>query len=201
MGRCIVYTRLRLLLLIRPFISLVFFLPNFQTLKIFVALFSGTVRLIKLKLDTHLEIGWMYRVYHNQAVTSYLSLISLFFFLSNVQKLKNFVTLFSGTVRLVKLKLDTHMEIVWMYRVYHNQAATSYLSLISLFFFLSSVQKLKTFVTLFSGTVWPRKLKLDTHVDNQCMYCVYRNCCCLFVSFLVHLSFSPIFSYKFVFLL
>ena len=65
----------------------------------FVALFSGTVRPIKLKLDTHMAIGWMYRVYCSQAATSYLSLISLFFFLSNVQKLKVFVTLSSGTVR------------------------------------------------------------------------------------------------------
>ena len=96
-GRCIMYTRLRLLLLIRPFISSVFFLPKFQTLKIFVALLSGTVRPIKLKLDTHMEIGWMYCLYRNQAASSYLSLISLFFFLSNVQKLKIFVTLFSGT--------------------------------------------------------------------------------------------------------
>ena len=83
---CIVYTGIRLLLLIRSFISSVFFLSNFQTLKIFVALFSGTVRPIKLKLNTHVDIGWMYRVYRNQAATSYLSLISLFFFLSNVQK-------------------------------------------------------------------------------------------------------------------
>ena len=91
MGRCNVYTWIRLVLLIHPFISSVFFLSNFQTLKIFVALFSGTVRPIKLKLDTHVDIGWMYCVYCNQAASSYLSLVSLFFFLSNVQKIKIFV--------------------------------------------------------------------------------------------------------------
>ena len=42
-GRCIVYTRIRLLLLICPFISSFFFLSNFQTLKFFITLFSGTV--------------------------------------------------------------------------------------------------------------------------------------------------------------
>ena len=100
-GRYIVYIGIRLLLLIHHFISSVFFLSHFQILKYFAALFLGTVRPIKLKLDTHVDIGWMlmYCVYHNQAATSYLSLISFFFFLSNVNKLKFFVTLFSGTVR------------------------------------------------------------------------------------------------------
>ena len=79
------YTGIKLLLLIHPFISSVFFLFNFQTLKIIVAVFSGTLRPIKLKLDSHVDNGWMYRVYHNQASASYLSLISLFFFLSYVQ--------------------------------------------------------------------------------------------------------------------
>ena len=59
-GRCIVFTGIRLMLLISPFISSFFFLSNFQTLKIFVSLFSGTVRLIKLKLDTHMDNGWMF---------------------------------------------------------------------------------------------------------------------------------------------
>ena len=137
MGRCIVYTGIRLLLLILPFISSFFFLSNFQTLKIVVALFSGTVRSIKLKLDTHVDNGWMYRIYRNRAVASYLSLISLFFFLSNVQKLKNFVTLFSGTVRpRKKFKLGTLVDNGWMYRVYQNQAAAAYLSLY-FFIFLS----------------------------------------------------------------
>ena len=93
------YTGIRLLLPIHLFIPSVFFLSNFQTLKIFLAFFSGTVRPLKLKLDTHADIGLMYRVYRNLAAIFYLSLISLFFFLANVQILKIFVTLFSGTVR------------------------------------------------------------------------------------------------------
>ena len=80
-----------------------------------------------------------------------------------------------------------------MCRVYQNQAAAAYLSLyffiyLSLkqtvgaysffycFIFLSlHYQTLTIFVTLFSGTVRPRKLKLGTHVDNGCMYRAYRN--------------------------
>ena len=49
--------------------------------------------------------------------------------------------------------------------VYRNQAAVAYLSFYS-FFFLSNSQKLKSSVTLFSGTVRPRRLKLITHVDS-----------------------------------
>ena len=150
-GKCIVFTGIRLLLLICPFISSVFFLSNFQALKIFVALFSGSVRPVKLKLDTHADIGWMYHVYRNQAATSYLSLISLFFFLSSVQKLKVFSTLFSGTVRPRKFKLGTLVDNGWMYHVYQSQAAATYLSL---YFSFSPIIKHLTFlVTLFSGTV------------------------------------------------
>ena len=164
----------RLLLLIRPFISSVFFLSNFQTLKTFFALFFGTLWPIKLKLDTHVDNGWMYRVYRNQVAASYLSLISLFFFLSNFQKLKSFVTLSSGTVRPRKFKFGTLVDNGWMYRVYQNQAAALIFPIITSFFFLSTYQTLTFFVTLFSGTVRPRKLKLGTHVDNRCIHSVYR---------------------------
>ena len=43
------------------------------------------------------------------------------------------------------------------------------------FFFLSSFQTLKFFVTLFSENVRPRRLKLTTHMDSSQMYRVYRN--------------------------
>ena len=75
-----VYTRIRLLLLIRPFLFN-FSFSNIQTLKIFVTLFSGTVRPRRLKLCAHMDNGWMYRVYLNQAAAVYLSLY-FFIFLS-----------------------------------------------------------------------------------------------------------------------
>ena len=48
MGGCIVYTRIRLLPLVCPFIS--FFLSNYRTFTIFVTFFSGTVRPRNLKM-------------------------------------------------------------------------------------------------------------------------------------------------------
>ena len=88
----------------------------------------------RLKLGTHMENGWMYRVYWNHAV-AYLSLF--FIFLSvQFQTLKIFVTLLAGTVRPRRLKLGTHMDSGQMYRVYRNQAAAAYSSL-CFFIFLS----------------------------------------------------------------
>ena len=65
-----------------------------------------------------------------------------------------------------RLKLGTHMDSGQMYRVYRNQAAAAHSSLYFSFFFLFNFQTLKFFVTLFSGTVMPRRLKLVTHVEN-----------------------------------
>ena len=86
-----------------------------------------------------------------------------------------FVTLLSGTVKPRRLKFGTHMDSGQMYNVYWNQAAAMYSSLNFVIFFLSNFQTLKFFVTFFSGTVRPRRLKLGTHVNSGQMYCVYRN--------------------------
>ena len=110
MGSFIVYTRIRLLLHVRLFIYLFFFISNFQTLKFFFTLFSGTVRPRRLKLGTHVDSGQMHCVYWNQAAAVFRPFISSFFFLSNFQTLKFFVTLFSGTVRPKRLKLVTHVK-------------------------------------------------------------------------------------------
>ena len=137
-------------------------------IKIFVTL-SGTVRPRRLKLGTQVDSGQMYRVYRNRPF------ISSFFFLSNFQTLKFFVTLFSATVRPRRLKHGTHVDSGQMYRVYRKLTAVFIRPFISSFFFLPSFQTLKFFVTLFSGTVRPRRLKLGTHVDSGQMYRVYRN--------------------------
>ena len=170
-GWCIVCIRIRLLLLICPFISSFFFLSNFQTLKYFVTLFSRTVRPRRLKLGTHVDSGQMYRVYRNRAAAAYSSLYLFIFFLSNFQ---TFVTLLSGTARPRRLKLGTHVDRGWMYRVYQNQAA-AYSSLYFFIFLSLQFSKIKIFVTLFSGNVRPRRLKLGTHVDSGLMYRVYWN--------------------------
>ena len=156
-GRCIVYTGIRLLLLICPFISSFFLLSNYQTLKIFVTFFSGTVRSRRLNLGTHVDSGQMYQIYQNQAAAAYSSLYFIFLSLQ-FSTLKFFITLFSGTVRPRRLKLG-------MYQIYQNQAAAAYSSLYFIFLSLQ-FSTLKFFITLFSGTVRPRRLKLGTHEDS-----------------------------------
>ena len=104
-----------------------------------------------------------------------------------------FVTLVSVTVRAKRLKLGTYMDSGQMYRVYRNQAAAAYSSLYFFIFFLSNFQTLKCFVTLFSGTVRPRKLNMvHTWTVGRCIVHLGSGCCCLFVLFLPF-SFSPIF--------
>ena len=102
-----------------------------------------------------------------------------------------------------------------MYRVYRNQAAAAYSSLFHHFSF-SNFQTFNVFVTLFSGTVRPRRLKLSSHVDSGQMFRIYGNkAAALIRPFIFHFSFSsiffvllflhfdffPLFSYKIVFLL
>ena len=103
----------------------------------------------RFKFVTHMENRWLFRVYWNQAAAHIRPFIFSFFFLSNFQTLKIFVTLFSGTMKPRRLKLCTHVDSGKMYRIYQNQAAAAYLFLYS-FFFLSNFQTLKVFVTLFS---------------------------------------------------
>ena len=98
-----------------------------------------------------------------------------YFFVSTVQKLKIFVTLFSGTVRPKSLNL-VHLLTVGGCIVYTRIRLLPLICpFISSFFFLSSYQTFTIFVTFFSGTVRPRKLKLGKHVDSGCMCRVYRN--------------------------
>ena len=122
------YTGIRLLLLICPFISSFFFLSNFQTLKFFVTLFSGTVRSRRLELGTYVDSWQMYHVYWNQAAALIHPFIFSFFFLQ-LSSINIFVGVFLGTMRPRRLKLRTNMNRGWMYCVYQNQAATDCSSL------------------------------------------------------------------------
>ena len=169
MGRCIICTGIRLLLLIHPFI-LFFFLSNFQQWN-----FSSHSQELWGLEDWNLIDTWIVgRCTVCTGIRLLLlvcSFISSFFFLSNFQILKFFVTLFSWTVRPRRLKLGTHVDSGQIHHVYRNQAA-AYSSLYIFIFFLSNFQTLKFFVTLLSGIVRPRRLKLGTHVDSGWMYCV-----------------------------
>ena len=123
------HTRIRLLVLICPFISSFFFLP----------IFSGTVRPKRLKLGTHVDSGQMYGVYQNQAAGAYSSLYFFIFLCLQFQTFNFCHT--SLTVRHRRLKLGTHVDSGQMYRVYWNQNAVAYSSLY-FFIFLSNFQTL-----------------------------------------------------------
>ena len=139
---------------------------TFQTLEFFVTLFLGTVRQWA-DVSCILESG---------CCCLFIPLFLHFSFcpIFNIETLKFFVTLFSGTVRPRRLKLGTHMDGGQMHHVYQNQAAAGIHPFISSFFFLQ-FSTLKFFVTLFSGTVRPRRLKIGTHLDIGQMYLVYQN--------------------------
>ena len=139
----------------------------------------------------------MYHVYQNQAAAAYSSLYFFIFLFLQFSTLKFFITLFSGTVRPIRLKLGTHVDSGQMYHVYRNQAAAAYSSLYFFIFFPSNFQTLKFFVTLLSGTVRPRRLRVGTHVDSGWMYHVYQNQAAAAYSSLYFLLFlSPILNIK-----
>ena len=79
------------------YLSLYFFIflsLQFSTLKIFITLFSGTVRPKRLILGTHVDSGQMYRVYWNQATAAYLSLYFFIFLSVQLSNIKNFCHIF-----------------------------------------------------------------------------------------------------------
>ena len=163
------FTGIKPLVLIHPFIiSSFFFLSNFQTLTFFVTLFSGIVRSRKFKVGTHVDNRSMYCAYLNPAAR----FTPFFIFLSNFKTLKFFVT-FQRNCEAYKA--ETWYTLRKWVVVLFIPESDCWCIFVYFFIFLSNFQTLKFFVTLFSETVRPTKLKLGTHVDNGLMYCVYWN--------------------------
>ena len=127
MGNCIIYTGIRLLLHICPFISSFFLLSNFQTL-MFRQTFLRNCEALKDKT-------W-YTCGQSTDVSCLPESGYCFLFvpvLLHFSFSQFFVTFISGTVRLIRLKLSTHMDSGQMYHVYWNQATATYSS----FYFFS----------------------------------------------------------------
>ena len=101
--------------------------------------------------------------------------MSSFSFLSSFQTLTIFVTFFSGTVRPRRFKLGTHMNDGQMCPVHRNQATDEYLSFCFFIYLSLQFQTLTFFVTFFSGTVRPIRLKVCTLTDRWELYRVYWN--------------------------
>ena len=122
----------------------------------------------------------------------------LHFFSFKFSTLKFFVTLFSGTMRPRSLKISTHLDSGQIQHVYQNQAAAAYSSLYFFIFLSLQFSTLKCFITLFSGTVRPRRLKLGTHIESGQMYHVYLNqAAAVYLShYFFSFFFSPIFKHR-----
>ena len=197
MGRCIVYTRIRLLLLICPFISSFFFLSNFQTLKYFVILFAGTVRSRRLKHGTHVDSWQIYGVYRIRAAAAYLSLYFFIFRSLQFSNIRFFVTLFPETMGPRKLEIGTYVDSRQMNCVYRNPAAASYSSLYFFIFLSLQFSNIKMFRPTFLRNC--EALKVETWytrgkwADVSCR--PKSGCCYLFIPLFLHFSFSPIFSH------
>ena len=71
---------------------LYFLFLQYSSIKIFVTLFSGTVRPRRLKLGSHVNSGWMCRVYQNQAAAAYLSLYFFIFLSLQFSNIKMFLS-------------------------------------------------------------------------------------------------------------
>ena len=77
--------------------------------------------------------------------------------------------MFSGTERPRRLKFGARVDNGWMYRVYRNQAAAGYLSLLIFHFSFFPVSNIKMCLSHFSQELRPRRLKLGAHMDNGWM--------------------------------
>ena len=129
---CTMWKKTRLLLLILPLISSLFFLSNFQISKNFISPFSETERPTKLNLDGH----WVHNIYLNQAAGAYLFLYCFNFLSLQFQNI-NFLS------QACKVKLDTHMGNGLIYCVHQNQAASTYMFFIFLLFLSLQLANIK----------------------------------------------------------
>ena len=175
MGRCIVYTGIRLSL-------------QFSNIKIFCNAFLRNCE--TWKVETWYTHGQRADV--SCIPESGCCFISAFFFLSNFQTLKCFITLFSGTVRLRRLKLVAHMDNGWMYHVYRNHDVA--LTHPFIFHFLSNFQALKCLSSHFSQELWGLQgwnLVLTWTVGRCIVYTRIR-LLLLIHPFVSSFSFSPI---------
>ena len=171
MGRCIVYTRIRPLLLIHPFIF--HFSFQFSNIKIFRHTFLRNCEAWKIESwYTHGQWADVSCIPESGCCSIFVPLFFIFLFLQ-FQTLKFFITLFSGTVRPRRLKLGTHIHVDsgQMYCVYRNQVVAPCSSLY--FFIFLSLQ--------FSN------IEIFHHTETRLLL--------LISPFIFHFSFSPIFKH------
>ena len=141
------------------------------------------------RFGTHVDSGQMYHVYRNQAAGAYSSLY-FFIFLSNFQT-STFSSHFSQELWDLE---DWNLAHTWtvdkciVYNVF--RLLLFICPFVSSFFFLSNFQTFKFFITLFPETLWPRKLKLSTHMDSEQMLLLTHSFFC-FSNFQFMICLSP----------
>ena len=127
-----------------------------------------------LKLGTDMNSGQMDHLYSCTGLSCPAAdcfvIFVFFIFLSlQISNIKNFHRPFSGTVRPRRLKTCyTHEH--WVDVSYIPESGCCCLFMSLLIFLSLQFSNIKNFVTLFSGIVSPRKLKLATHVNSGWMY-------------------------------
>ena len=190
-GRCMVYTWIRLLLLIRPFISSFFFL-QFLNIKRFRHTLLRNCE--AWKVDTWYTRGQWADVSCIPESGCCCLFVPLFlhFSFSNFQILKFFDTLFLGTVRPRRLKLGTHVDSGQTYHVYRNQAAAPYSSLHFFSFLSLQFSNIKNFCcTFFRNCVAYKVETWYTHGQWEDVSCIPQSGCCFL--FVPYFSISPMF--------
>ena len=119
--------------------------------------------------------GQMYHVYQNQASAAYSSLYFFIFFPLQFSTLKYFVTLFSGNCEAQKIETwYTRGQWADVSCLQESGCCCLFVPLF-LHFSFSPNFNIEIFVTLFSGTMRPGRLKISTHVDGGQIYHVYQN--------------------------
>ena len=129
------------LLMLSFFYFFIFLSLQFSNIKNFRHTFLRTVRPRRLKLGAHVDNGWMYRVYRNQAAAAYSSLYFFIFVSLQFSNIKIFCHTFLRNWRPRKLKLGTHADSGQIYCIYWNQAAVAYVVPLFLHFSFSPIFK------------------------------------------------------------
>ena len=169
-GGCIMYTRIRLLLLIHPFIIFFFLSPQFSNIKNFHHTFLRNCEAYKVKT-------WY--------TTGLFIPLFLHFSLSPNFKNYKFLSLFSGTVHMRPTNNGC------MYHVYQILAAAVYLSLYFFIFLSFKIFKHKFLSHFFSGTVSWNLVHMWTM--GGCIVYAEIKLLLLICPFFLHISFFLIF--------
>ena len=173
-GSCIMYTGIRLLLLIRPFISSFFFLKRPCGRAVSAPDFGSQVRIpLEARFFPNINGSSLHRAFHVHP------------------------SIVSKWLKYCWCKTLTHPSIhfsfspIFNIHVLESECCCLFVPLF-LHFLSLQFSNIKIFVSLLSGTVRPRGLKLGTQLDSGCMYAVVQNqAAAAYLSLYLFFSVSP----------